>query len=160
MRHQRYYQNDYDQPLYKRCDSGNGMYAVRSVHDNHREDRRWEWLCRNVAYYAQQSCYWSRDVNDFDQPISFLCAHNYYLAGVDSYHDNHHEDRRWSFLCCNSPGHYSGYCYIPGYQNSWDGYMDFRAQRNREPMKVSGNHREDSNQGYRKQPTLILHYIM
>ena len=89
-------------------------------------------------------------MNDFDQPISFLCAHNYYIAGVDSYHDNHHEDRRWSFLCCNSPGHYSGYCYITGYQNSWDGYMDFRAQRNREPMNVSGNHREDSNQGLSK----------
>ena len=86
---------------------GSGMYTVRNVHDT------------GVGIYVNRL-------------TSFLCAHNYYLAGVDSYYDNHHKDRRSSFLCCNSPGHYSGHCYITGYQNSWDGYMDFRAQHNRE----------------------------
>ena len=147
IRDRRYYQNEYDQRLYKQCDSGNGVYAMRSVHDNHREDRRWNWQCRSlVSRHSLPQCYWTRDVNDYDEQIAFLCRENYYLAGVESYHDNHHEDRRWSFYCCNTPGLSSSNCYTTGYQNSWDGVLDFRAHHQEFITGVLSHHNNHKEQ--------------
>lgn len=44
-------------------------------------------------------------VNDFDQPLVFQCPHGGVLDGVSSYHDNHREDRRFKFYCCEKPGY-------------------------------------------------------
>ena len=129
------------------------MYAVRSVHDNQREDRRWTWQCRNlVSRNSQPRCYWTRDVNDYDEQIAFLCRENYYLAGVESYHHNYYEDRRWSFYCCSSPGLSSSNCYITDYQNSWDGVLDFRAHHHEFITGIFSHH---DNQ--KEQVSLLLH---
>ena len=43
-------------------------------------------------------------VNDWDEVIAFQCSHNGYITGIDSYHDNHVEDRRFKFRCCETTG--------------------------------------------------------
>ena len=51
------YQNQFDQPLNAHCHGADGMYKVQSVHDNHREDRVWNWECRRVLYHGYPKCY-------------------------------------------------------------------------------------------------------
>ena len=43
-------------------------------------------------------------VNDWDEVIAFQCPQNGYITGIDSYHDNGHEDRRFKFRCCELTG--------------------------------------------------------
>ena len=120
--------NEYAQRLYRVCNDGHGMYGIITVHDKLREDRRWNWQCRKlVQQNSSQSCYWSRDVNDYNRDISFTCCDNEYLCGVDSYHNNSHDDRKWSFYCCGASGITTHNCYMTGYQNRLDGDLDFQA---------------------------------
>ena len=118
--------NGWDGPLRVECPNQHGFYNVKSVHDNGKEDRLWEWNCQRVASTNYDDIYWTDYVNWFDQPISHMCNPNYYLCGVDSYHENWAEDRRWNFKCCHSPNHFLRTCGITGYVNGWDGPMDYR----------------------------------
>lgn len=43
-------------------------------------------------------------VNDWDEVLVFQCQHNSYISGIDSYHNNHAEDRRFKFYCCETVG--------------------------------------------------------
>ena len=130
------------------CDDGYGIYGAISVHHSLSEDRRWYWQCRKLAQEnLSHSCYWSRDVNYYNKDISFTCCENEYIRGVDSYHDNSHDDRRWSFYCCDSTGLTTHTCYTIGYQNSLslDGDLDFQAPFGRVVTGVFSqynNHRE------------------
>ena len=128
LRRQVEYDNEYDQILRVTCEEGEGFYAVQSTHDNAREDRRWNWECRTV-HSSPQYCHWHQAVNEFDGPMIFMCNENEYLAGVESIHDNYHEDRRWSFYCCTSSGYTTKSCSITSrFQNGLDGNMDFSAR--------------------------------
>ena len=121
--------NDWDQRLYRVCNTGYGMYHVESEHHNYYEDRRWRWECRQVFQTDRnQTCSWTPYENEFDQQIIFMCGRDEYLRGVESYHSNYHEDRRWRFYCCHSPGYITKSCEITGYTNSWDGPMNFQAR--------------------------------
>lgn len=66
-------------------------------------------------------------MNNFDQPMFFMCGKDSYIAGVDSYHSNKHEDRRWRFTCCSVPGHKTASCRVTGYVNEFDRPMNFQA---------------------------------
>ena len=116
---------------YRVCDDGYGIYGVISVQHNHSEGGRlWYWQCRKlVQENSSHSCYWSKDVNYYNKHMSFTCCKNEYMRGVDSYHDNRHNDRTWSFYCCGSSGITTHSCYTTGYQNSLrpDGDVDFQA---------------------------------
>lgn len=133
---------------YRVCEDGYGIYGVISVHHNYSEGRQWYWQCRKLApENSSHSCYWSRDVNYYNKDISFTCCDNEYIRGVDSYHDNSHDDRRWSFYCCDSSGLTTHKCYNTGYQNnlSLDGDLDFQASFGRVITGVFSqynNHRE------------------
>ena len=121
------YQNQFDQPLNAHCHGADGMYKVQSVHDNHREDRVWNWECRRVLYHGYPKCYDTGYVNNFDQPMFFRCKPNHYIGGVYSYHSNKREDRRWKFNCCSAPHHITTSCHITGYVNEFDHPMNFQA---------------------------------
>ena len=121
--------NEWDGRLYRVCEDDYGMYHVESRHDNHREDRIWAWQCRRVFQNRPQTCSWTSYVNEFDQPILFMCGRNEYLRGVESYHSNPHEDRRWRFYCCHSNGYVTKSCEISGYVNDWDHPMHFQARQ-------------------------------
>ena len=43
-------------------------------------------------------------VNNWDEVIAFQCPQNGYITGIDSYHDNGPEDRRFKFRCCETTG--------------------------------------------------------
>jgi hypothetical protein len=45
--------------------------------------------------------------------------------GIQSYHSNHHEDRRFKFKCCSTKNNAANSCYWTGYVNGWDGYMNY-----------------------------------
>ena len=128
VRYRRSYNNDFDGNLYRVCDGGFAMYRVESHHNNRREDRQWRWSCRYVVpHYSPQTCRWTGYVNDYDDPMSFTCGSNEYISGVQSHHHNRHEDRRWNFYCCSSPGHTTSGCYQTPYVNNWDDPMDYAA---------------------------------
>ena len=57
----------------------------------------------------------------------FVCDGNKYIGGVESYHDNGREDRRWKFTCCSAAGHKTYGCYNTGYVNEFDKPMNFQA---------------------------------
>ena len=147
LRYQWYLSNHYDQKLHKVCGKGRAMFRVFSLHSNHHEDRRWQWGCKRVLpSRTREHCHWYQNVNDFDQPMFFMCGQNMYLKGIKSHHSNHHEDRRWSFYCCGSPGFITKSCFNTGYVNKWDG--DLRFEVTHPGQVISGvysyhnNHRE------------------
>ena len=40
-------------------------------------------------------CVWSDWVNDYDDPFDYTCPNNYFVSGIESIHDNEHEDRMY-----------------------------------------------------------------
>lgn len=120
-------QNGFDQPHHAQCTGPDGMYRVRSVHDNHHEDRSWTWECRQVITSGYPKCHTTGWVNNFDQPMSFTCGPNEYIAGTESYHNNHYEDRRWKFTCCSAPDYKASGCRITDYVNDFDAPISFTA---------------------------------
>ena len=46
----------------------------------------------------------SDNVNDFDQLLEFQCPNEGFITGINSFHNNDKEDRRFKFKCCGAPG--------------------------------------------------------
>ena len=44
-----YYQNGWDQDLHVECAHGQAIYKFQSIHNNHREDRKWRFDCKSVS---------------------------------------------------------------------------------------------------------------
>ena len=137
------WQNSYDSPLKVQCSNKEGFYLVKSQHSNGAEDRQWEWHCRRVATKNFDKTPWTGYINSFDEPIFFNCQKNHFLCGVESYHSNHAEDRRWKFKCCHSPNHFTRNCHLSGYVNSWDGWMNYQVGNNEVITGVYSYHRND-----------------
>ncbi|XP_059154331.1 dermatopontin-like [Physella acuta] len=113
--------NGWDQPFDFKCPPGHAISYISSEHNNYFEDRQWEFHCRSV--WETSACEQSGYVNDFDQPINYVCPHNKVMTGVASYHSNHHEDRRFKFQCCSVNGKSLNGCYKTGEVNTWDGKL-------------------------------------
>ncbi|TRY67197.1 hypothetical protein TCAL_13161 [Tigriopus californicus] len=116
--------NDYDGFLKKECPPNDSIYEVQSIHDNHHEDRVWDWRCQPSGYEFE-SCSWSGDVNQYDGPLNFECS-NGVITGVESTNSNHDEDRVWSFKCCTKPNICYSECSISAAANEYDGPLSFR----------------------------------
>ena len=43
-------------------------------------------------------------VNNWDEFFAFQCNNHGFIHGMRSIHDNHSEDRRWDFYCCEHDG--------------------------------------------------------
>lgn len=92
------------------------MYRVQSVYSNDAHDRRWDFRCKSLKIgYAQ--CAETDYVNTFDYPLYFMCGTDQYIGGVNSYHGNLEEDRRWKFQCCSITGYKMHSCRLTGYVN-------------------------------------------
>jgi len=126
IRYKRGDPNAYDLPHFIQCPTGQGLYRLRSAHRNDYEDRYFDYACR-VVTADPVTCTWTGYVNAFDEPISFMCPKNQYLAGVQSYHRNGYEDRRFSFQCCASSQLKSQECFLTGFWNNYDQYIDYTA---------------------------------
>ena len=121
--------NAYDLPHFIQCPTGQGLYRLQSAHHNDYEDRYFDYACRAVTSKSV-SCSWTGYVNAFDEPISFMCPMNQYLAGVASYHDNNSEDRRFQFQCCSAYNLKSHECFLTGFINRYDHYINYQAPTN------------------------------
>ena len=90
--------NDYDGYLYFECPEGQSISRLMSIHDNGHEDRMWAFECLPLEY-GYDSCAWSGYVNNYDEMLLFECASGAgVVAGMESEHDNKHEDRRYRIV--------------------------------------------------------------
>ena len=101
------YLNNFDKPVKKDCNKGEGIYKIQSEFHGYYKDRRWNFECRKVVQNnAKVTCTQTQSyMNEFNGPIVFSCGDNEYIAGVESYHENSKEDRRWKFTCCSAFNH-------------------------------------------------------
>ena len=63
-----------------------------------------------------------------------------YIAGVDSYLDNGHEDRRWKFTCCSVRDLKIYSCQLTGYVSDFNQPLDFQADPEEVITGVYGYH--------------------
>ncbi|XP_078346696.1 hemagglutinin/amebocyte aggregation factor-like [Oculina patagonica] len=123
--------NNWDGRLFFQCPPAHSISSVYSIFRACRKDRLFEFKCKYTfagGYYGNH-CHWSGYVNSFDQPINFRCPNGQFLAGVDSYHQNHQEDRRFKFKCCGHPsGYHVSSCYKTSYVNNWRQTLNFKVQ--------------------------------
>ncbi|XP_041091559.1 hemagglutinin/amebocyte aggregation factor-like isoform X3 [Polyodon spathula] len=94
------YVNGFDAAFDYTCPGDSVMSGMSSYHENRHEDRRWQFYCCGMAGFRKEHCSWSNYVNSFDEAFTFNVPLYHYLAGVSSYHENKHEDRRWRYLLC------------------------------------------------------------
>ncbi|CAH2276563.1 Hypothetical predicted protein [Pelobates cultripes] len=121
--------NDYDQLLFFSCASNQSIRSITSIHDNKREDRVWDFFCQNT-FSNPGSCTWSGYANNFDEELYFICPFGSVLRGMESFHDNSKEDRRWKFECCTGEVQVTSNCQWSGYVNEFDGYLKWDALPN------------------------------
>jgi len=93
------WQNDFDQPLSFTCPSQQVLNGFNSYHDNHREDRRWEFRCCVISGAQLKNAAWTGYLNSWDNALDYRCPSTKVMNGVYSYHDNNREDRRWKVKC-------------------------------------------------------------
>jgi len=135
----------WDAPFYHHCPPGQHLNRIQSAHDNHKEDRVWNFYCANTGAVSTAGCALTGYLNGWDAPFTYVCPGGKIMTGLASYHSNHHEDRRWRVLCCNAltPLHQ---CHWSGYTNGWDGPMDARIGNNAVFTGITSthsNHKED-----------------
>ncbi|XP_076468374.1 dermatopontin-like [Babylonia areolata] len=95
------YVNQYDQPVTYQCPNEGFITGMASVHDNGHEDRRFQFRCCDVAGTLLHSCYFTDWENDWDGILDFIVPSGKILRGVDSFHRNDKEDRRFKFEICD-----------------------------------------------------------
>merc|ERR1719361_2366202 len=88
----------YDSTFTIDCGANGALIGGTSSHNDHHEDREWIWYCGDLdtsKYYLSDCNGWTGWINGWDASFSFYCPNNGVMRAIDSYHDNHHEDRRW-----------------------------------------------------------------
>ena len=85
--------------------SGLAFESISSVHDSRRKDRIWAVHCGAFFPYLRKVglSVWTFYVNDFNGSMTFECQDGNVVTGIDSYHSNHHADRRYKFRCTFLP---------------------------------------------------------
>ena len=121
------WQNTYDGRLSRACPTGEGVYRVRSEYSRGHGDRRWDFQCRKVVQEGTPTCTQSSYINQFQEYISFMCGKNQYIGGVESYHENSKEDRRWKYTCCSAASQVTRDCRLTGYVNNPNANMEYQA---------------------------------
>lgn len=111
------YHNEYDQDLDFSCGTYQVLNSIESRHSNTYEDRQYKLGCTSVASDSALVCYWSPDLNEYDQPFIYTCAENFVMAGIQSEHNNDKEDRIWRFLCCSASNYVTESCIATEYLN-------------------------------------------
>eukprot|EP01084_Bolivina_argentea_P004715 8935_1 len=148
------YRNDWDGSMnnvFKDWYFLNGQY---SYHDSHKEDRlfKWRWCkvdANGVSYTDQkrlsQTSYdeeWTRSCNDLNG------GHAAMIGIENSQHDNHKEDRIWTFKCgeLDTTKYELSNCAYTAVLNSHDGELYYNCPNNgaiRSIWSQHDNHKED-----------------
>jgi len=81
------------------------LTGIESIHSNHHEDRLWKIRCSRVLADNEGKRWWSDWQNGWDQAFSNpLMGQAQLMVGIESYHNNHHEDRRFRFAFSSFTG--------------------------------------------------------
>merc|ERR1712168_463361 len=143
------YTTKYDYPWTIECPAGQSIWLVRSEHSNRREDRTWDIRCQANPSITE-ACSWdSTYANTWDETFDYKCLYKGVISGISSYHDNHHEDRRFKFKCCLPRNIMKARSCRPaatGYQNNWDQDLFYMVPNGRNlvgMMSTHSNYRED-----------------
>jgi len=92
------WKNDFDGRLNFKCGTNEYITGVKSYHDNRHEDRRFKIKCCELQSASVHSIKKSKYYNNWDQDADFLLGDPCdVIVGLESYHSNHKEDRRWKF---------------------------------------------------------------
>ncbi|NP_001106323.1 uncharacterized protein LOC100127280 precursor [Xenopus laevis] len=121
--------NDYDKPFSFQCPDQQSIGFIISKHNNRREDRVWNFTCQ-YTLYQPHFCNWTDYINDFDQELNFTCPLGSVVSGIQSYHDNKKEDRRWKFLCCQGEVAVAQNCTWGDYVNDFDECLTWKSPPN------------------------------
>ncbi|CAG0886670.1 unnamed protein product [Darwinula stevensoni] len=116
--------NEFDEPFHFACPFNESIIRIESLHDSSFEDRIWEFTCGPVKT-GYDTCGQSGFINDYDEPLTYMCPTNGIIAGVASEHENFYEDRRFDFKCCHLEGVCWSDCYLTPYVNDYDEPMDY-----------------------------------
>ncbi|KAK7088515.1 hypothetical protein V1264_022425 [Littorina saxatilis] len=123
--------NDWNQDAQRNCSNGSFLSNIDSEHNNDHEDRRFRMSCRSLPVSGgTTSCVWTSVLNSWDDDVGHQCPDGGYVGGMTSYHDDHHEDRRYRLYCCNLSGHYTYGCYTTDYVNNYDETFMFSVPNN------------------------------
>ncbi|XP_050959311.1 hemagglutinin/amebocyte aggregation factor-like [Labeo rohita] len=99
------YVNDFDKAFTFECPAQHAIAGMSSYHDNYYEDRRWQYYCCKVECTSGNpgKCQSTSYVNAFDEDFHWNVPPHSVLVGVESYHQNYQEDRRWNYKYCVKP---------------------------------------------------------
>jgi len=124
------YVNNWDERLYWTAQPNRMVTGLYSVHNNHKEDRRWKFYYGSASGLTTSDCHWSGTVNDWDKELSYTCQHDRAITGFHSWHSNHREDRRWKFQCCRVNGASLVDQGLRVHEHNWDGRLDSKCKSN------------------------------
>ncbi|XP_059141119.1 dermatopontin-like isoform X2 [Physella acuta] len=94
------YVNAFDQAVNFICPGDKVMTGIESYHDNHYEDRRFNFQCCKIPDKKLSNCYMTAEVNTWDGPMTLQVPDGHVIQGAHSYHNNYYEDRIWKFQLC------------------------------------------------------------
>ncbi|XP_059154334.1 dermatopontin-like [Physella acuta] len=94
------YVNQFDQLLHYVCPRDKFITGIASYHDNHYEDRRFQFQCCRATGRNLTGCFMTGDANTWDQKLTFMVPVGMVINGAYSTHNNYYEDRIWRFQIC------------------------------------------------------------
>lgn len=94
--------NNWDGQFRYECPSNQGIVSLYSVHHNGAEDRRWKLACGQLSEGSLNSCHWTSHTHwDGSWTLGYT---DKLIVGIDSFHDNRREDRRFQVKYCSTSG--------------------------------------------------------
>jgi len=120
-----------------------GMYGV---HHNGYEDRLFKVYHKRIGttQIGGTGSGWTGWVNNMDAQFTYSCPNNMAIVGMQSYHHNGYEDRRWRIRCARFHGITIRKLGWPGWQTQWDRPFALHCPGNQVLVGWSGVH----NNGY------------
>ncbi|XP_052069112.1 dermatopontin-like [Mytilus californianus] len=94
-----FYVNDWDDFFNFQCSHYGFLTGIKSIHDNHFEDRRFRFKCCAISGKDLSQCQ-TTFRNKFDQPNTVNVPTGSVVRGVSSTHSNYYEDRQYSWKIC------------------------------------------------------------
>jgi len=131
--------NHYDGHFTRTCGANKAVNGIYSVHDNSKEDRRFKMSCCDISdggKFSITNVYTTGYVNEVDGEMNFRCGYMEVMVGLESYHNNGNEDRRFKFFCGrvvprdDAETVLRSFASWSGYLNSWDGVLSYTSSGN------------------------------